>query len=191
MVCFRCISKCYCCYKLKECPLGNWKYCKDCYRWFVSDQCFENHIAVTQPRGENKKQRVNQSICQKYKRCEHCDKKINFRSARKTVNKEGKIVAIHHCGYVWCKSCKYEHPDGHHECFMQTIDMRDKKKKQQKPRLSKDDKALLSVLEDLYAESHGESDQECAEEEEDVRYSYLEFFKKMIYFLFAGIGRNR
>ncbi|MCP3664358.1 MAG: hypothetical protein GY696_18025, partial [Gammaproteobacteria bacterium] len=79
----KCISKCNCCFKLKKCPFVQWKSCSDCNQWFRSDQCFQGHLSVAQPRGENKKARVNLSICQKIRRCLECKRLLNLHNLKK------------------------------------------------------------------------------------------------------------
>ena len=117
----RCFLKCNCCFSLKKCPLTEWKFCSDCSQNFRSEACFANHKAVSQLKGENKKQCLNKSTCQKFQQCTDCGIMINFDSAKKKIDENGKVVALHRCGYMWCRNCDKDHKEGEHLCFMQRI----------------------------------------------------------------------
>ncbi len=123
-----CLSKCYSCFNLNECPLAEWKKCDECSRWFRSEECYQNHLSVAQATGSGKRKRVNMSICQKYRRCKQCYRMLNMSELQRRGNgKQG-----HRCGFVFCRTCKMDHKEGsQHECFMSPIV--DEKKKKNAP----------------------------------------------------------
>ncbi len=60
----QCTKRCRGCLKLGLCPFEVWTNCKDCCRFFGSQQCLENHL----------QKKNGSSICDQLKRCPKCSK---------------------------------------------------------------------------------------------------------------------
>ena len=90
-----CGDTCKMCYT-QNCPITDWVFCKECNRFFKSQECFDRHKARV---GEK------QPICALVLKCKHC----------KQVVKRGKeLPQSHNCGLVRCTVCKqYVDPEKH------------------------------------------------------------------------------
>ena len=114
-----CDYKCnICCSKDCDCigmdftKIKKWTNCKDCYRFFPSQTCYDNHkLCPLIEKGKNKGDE-KQSICEKRWKCPKC--KILYDSKRFDRN-------THICGDFWCGNCKcVAHKD--HKCYMMPKD---------------------------------------------------------------------
>ena len=109
----KCAFKCNICCKT-DCPgvskVDKWIKCKDCWRYFPNQTCYNNHKLQEEiTRGENKGQ-LKPSVCDKLFKCEEC--KVIY-------SKEKYCMEEHRCGDCWCSNCdcKINTKDGH-KCFM-------------------------------------------------------------------------
>ena len=66
----RCPNECKCCGFSSICPEESWRSCKDCYRQFKSQRCYDQH---KRPKGNT------QSVCQSLIRCMKCMEVVDRR----------------------------------------------------------------------------------------------------------------
>uniref|UniRef100_A0A915JGN9 C2H2-type domain-containing protein n=1 Tax=Romanomermis culicivorax TaxID=13658 RepID=A0A915JGN9_ROMCU len=106
----RCKSICPLCYNSPPCSQFYGRKCKECNRYFKSDDCFNRHKKPFIPKGENnsKRQKTGTSICDRIKSCDKCD----------TLYQRAHLKE-HKCGYFECKVCKKEVLKKDHQCYMQ------------------------------------------------------------------------
>ena len=97
-----CPLDCKCCKNSTECPFETWVSCSSCHRYFVSNQCLENHF--------------KRGVCHLLHVCVDCGK--NYHTYRK-----------HKCGENYCKVCKKQQPTSH-QCFIQPKASTTEKEKQ-------------------------------------------------------------
>ena len=85
----------------QNCSLVEWKFCKDCNRFFKSDECFNRHKDDAGPA---------KSLCHALIKCKKCQRVVTRASLRD-----------HHCGKVRCSTCqKYVKPENH-QCYLQPV----------------------------------------------------------------------
>ena len=70
----------------QNCSLVKWKFCKDCNRFFKSDECFSRHKDDAGPA---------KSLCRALVKCKKCKRVVTRASLRD-----------HHCGKVRCSTCQ-------------------------------------------------------------------------------------
>jgi len=106
--CRICCSKDCDCIDMDFSKVKKWHDCKECYRFFPSQNCFDNHkLCPVIESGKNKGD-TKDSICQKRWKCPKC--KVMYDSKRFDRN-------THLCGDYWCGNCKcVAHKD--HKCYM-------------------------------------------------------------------------
>ena len=106
--CSICCSKDCDCVGMDFTKIKDWTNCKECYRFFPSQKCFDNHktCAVLET-GKNKGQK-KESICDKRWKCPKC--KVMYDSKRFDRN-------THICGDFWCGNCKCV-ANKEHKCYM-------------------------------------------------------------------------
>ena len=90
LVSHKCESICKYCFTNEKCNEVYKKNCSICNRFFVSEDCFQNHI--------------NNNICRNYRYCKKCKKLYQSNT--------------HNCGLKKCKICKKIVPISLHECFI-------------------------------------------------------------------------
>ena len=88
-----CKESCKCCKSSTQCQFQNWIPCRNCNRYFVSEECFHKHLMT--------------GICHLMKRCSTCGY---------TTHKYNKHV----CGEKYCSNCKKPQPM-YHKCFIQQL----------------------------------------------------------------------
>ena len=82
-------------------PLVEWKFCKNCSRFFKSEACFDRHKDDAGPA---------KSLCRALVKCKKCKRVVTRASLRD-----------HHCGKVRCSTCqKYVKPENH-QCYLQPV----------------------------------------------------------------------
>ena len=85
----------------QNCSLVEWKFCKDCNRFFKSDECFNRHKDDAGPA---------KSLCCALVKCKKYQRVVTRASLRD-----------HHCGKVRCSTCqKYVKPENH-QCYLQPV----------------------------------------------------------------------
>lgn len=96
----RCDIRCKCCYNSPACPniKENLIFCSDCHRIFRGQACFNMH-KEKQIATNNKKQRIETSVCQRMQVCPFCDQ--HLRRAN---------TVPHTCGEFECHICKKSVP---------------------------------------------------------------------------------
>ena len=102
----RCSKVCKCC--LTEGCLGitlkaPWRECGTCHRMFTGSDCYVNHCRPN---------RDGQSVCQKFYKCQKCNKVIS-RQKRKPLD--------HMCGENMSWNCEEYVDPNTHRCFMKPI----------------------------------------------------------------------
>ena len=90
----KCKSKCRYCFNENPCRETTRIDCKDCNRFFLSDQCYMNHKEITK-------------VCNSYRYCKKCYKTY--------------IGKSHYCGKKYCKNCEKVVPISNHECYMSPL----------------------------------------------------------------------
>ena len=106
-----CPNECKCCGFSPICPEESWRSCKDCYRQFKSQRCYDQH----------KRCKGNaRPVCQSLIRC------MKF---MEVVDRRHLAPGKHLCGKRKCGTCsKYVHLEGH-RCYIQP----ETKKKRKNP----------------------------------------------------------
>lgn len=110
-----CDYKCrICCSKDCDCidmdfkKVKKWNECKDCYRFFPSQKCFDNHLLCPVIESGNNKGKKKPSVCQQRWKCPCCKVMYDSKRFDRTT---------HLCGDYWCGNCKQvAHKD--HKCYM-------------------------------------------------------------------------
>ena len=92
-----CKEGCRCCHAQTACVKTKWVQCSECRRRFVSEACYQNHIAT--------------GLCKNIQACADCGKQYH-------------TYREHVCGMVYCKLCK-EHQPEDHLCFMKPLSSND------------------------------------------------------------------
>ena len=108
-----CKNGCSCCKMATKCSFTDWKLCENCHRYFVSEECYNNHIT--------------QDICKYIQCCNDCGQ---------TFHKYHK----HICGVKYCKYCRAEKPVSH-TCYIQPL--KQKKPSPEQPYIFFDFECLL------------------------------------------------
>jgi hypothetical protein len=168
-----CPAVCQHCRKTGKCTENVKKECIECRRWFVSEECFQRHKAIEEPKNTlaPKARCKTKSTCQSLKRCLKCGRHV------------GNLEA-HGCGLRYCEQCNEQVPrdellangDGvmKHQCFMKPIVKKQKKQKKQKKtpvqRRSRKRKHSNAFVQD----EAEEDDEEEEEEEEEVEREFGE-----------------
>ena len=88
-----CKKGCKCCQASTTCELQEWKACTACLRYFVSEQCYQHHLAS--------------GVCNVVHACKECGQTFH------TYNK-------HVCHKVYCKLCR-EFQDPTHLCYIRPL----------------------------------------------------------------------
>lgn len=108
----RCAHTCPCCYSQDACPNVKLITCDDCKRFFRGQICYNNHkIRYKQKGNNNKRQKVESSICDRVKRCAECNEHIH----------RANLKQPHQCGFFECRTCKKIVEKENHLCYMQKI----------------------------------------------------------------------
>ena len=120
--------------------------CDQCGCTFRSSDCFASHFEPTQivPRrkkddgdsdlesdeedenegereeGERDANRERYSICQRYKRCPKCFKRVDLLIKRSQTGRVWRTLDMHTCGEKWCRMCS-EMVGADHLCYIQPI----------------------------------------------------------------------
>ena len=92
-----CKQGCKCCHAQTACTFEKWVPCPTCRRYFVSDPCYQTHLAS--------------GVCNVLRACNDC------RKVYRTYSK-------HVCGIVYCKICR-DHQPQDHLCFIQPLNPAD------------------------------------------------------------------
>ena len=97
-----CGDACKAC-RLQNCPIVSWIECKDCKRYFKSQECFNRH-----------KQSVGnaKSICASLVKCTKC---------HKVVKRVKMMPESHNCGLVRCTVCQEYVDSETAKCYMQPV----------------------------------------------------------------------
>ena len=105
-VCNLCLhGECY-----RNTDLFDWKYCKDCNRYFKTVLCYDLH--------KKNPSAAAPAVCQSTIKCEKC---------LKVIRRCNSDPIKHHCGMSYCNCCKQHFPKAsEHNCFIQPIKL-DKK----------------------------------------------------------------
>jgi len=98
----KCNNACKYCHASNRCAFVTWQSCTSCHRSFVSQPCYEKHLA--------------NATCRLVQCCVQCGQ--TYHSYRN-----------HYCGYLHCKQCKKSLPKGH-KCYIQPIPHKTEKPKQ-------------------------------------------------------------
>lgn len=94
-----------------------WIKCKDCWRFFPNQECYDNHRLQEEiTKGPNKGD-LKKSVCDTLFKCGVC---------KKMYHKDKFCKEEHKCGDAWCKNCdcKVNHKDGH-KCYMMPKKIKD------------------------------------------------------------------
>ena len=117
----KCPYKCNICCKEGCCGKKpedkKWISCKDCWRFFPNQECFNNHKSVEEITTGINKGQSKKSVCEKIFKCPTC---------KKFYDKEKFNMSEHRCGDTWCKNCdcKINENDGH-KCYMMPKKIKD------------------------------------------------------------------
>jgi hypothetical protein len=112
----------------QNCLLVEWKFCKDCNRFFKSDECFNRHKDDAGPA---------KSLCRALIKCTKCKRVVTRASLRD-----------HHCGKVRCSTCqKYVKPENH-QCYLQPVKAKKTRSAEEGNNLLDDDVAVDNDVED-------------------------------------------
>ena len=112
----------------QNCPIVEWKFCKDCNRFFKSEACFNRHKDDTGPA---------KSLCCALVKCKKCQRIVTRASLRD-----------HHCGKVRCSTCqKYVKPENH-QCYLQPVKAKKTRTAEGGNNLLDDDVAVENDVED-------------------------------------------
>jgi hypothetical protein len=85
----------------QNCSIVEWKFFKDCNRFFKSEACFNRHKDDAGPA---------KSLCRALIKCKKCQRVVTRASLRD-----------HYCGKVRCSTCqKYVKPENH-QCYLQPV----------------------------------------------------------------------
>ena len=88
----------------QNCSFIEWKFCKDCNRFFTSEECFNRHKDDTDPA---------KSLCRALVKCEKCQRVVT----RASIND-------HYCGKVRCSTCQMYFRPENHKCYLQPVKTR-------------------------------------------------------------------
>ena len=112
----------------QNCSIVEWKFCKDCNRFFKSDECFNRHKDDAGPA---------KSLCRALVKCKKCKRVVTRASLRD-----------HHCGKVRCSTCqKYVKPENH-QCYLQPLKTKKTRSAEEANDLLDDDVAVDNDEED-------------------------------------------
>ena len=150
-----CPNECKCCGFSPICPEESWRSCKDCYRQFKSQRCYDQH---KRPKGNT------QSVCQSLIRCMKC---------MEVVDRRHQAPEKHLCGKRKCGICgKYVQLEGY-RCYIQP----ETKKKRKNPTPEEEE-----MPENGY-DVTGFFDRECRQgEREDEDEAVEESMKELLFF---------
>ena len=95
----------------QNCSLVEWKFCKDCNRFFKSDECFNRHKDDTGPA---------KSLCRALVKCGKCQRVVT----RASIND-------HCCGKVRCSTCQMYVRRENHKCYLQPVKTRKRASKEE------------------------------------------------------------
>jgi hypothetical protein len=112
----------------QNCSLIEWKFCKDCNRFFKSEACFSRHKDDTGPA---------KSLCCTLVKCKKCQRVVTHASLRD-----------HHCGKVRCSTCQnYVKPENH-QCYLQPVKAKKRQTAEEGNEFLDDDVAVDNDVED-------------------------------------------
>ena len=112
----------------QNCPLVEWKFCKDCNRFFKSDECFNRHKDDAGPA---------KSLRRALIKCTKCKRVVTRASLR-----------AHHCGKVRCSTCQKYVKHENHQCYLQPVKAKKTQTAEEANNLLDDDVAVDNDVED-------------------------------------------
>ena len=130
----------------QNCSFVEWKFCKDCNRFFKSDECFNRHKDDTGPA---------KSLCRALVKCGKCQRVVT----RASINE-------HYCGKVRCSTCQmYVRPENH-KCYLQPVKTRKRASEEEESRTNflDDDVAVENDVQDRQEQNLIFFDFECTQD---------------------------
>ena len=115
----------------QNCSFVEWKFCKDCNRFFKNEECFNRHRDDNGPA---------KSLCRALVKCDKCQRVVIRAS-----------IDDHYCGKVRCSTCQmYVRPENH-KCYLQPVKTR--------KRASEEEESHTNFLDDDIAVENDVQDQ--------------------------------
>jgi hypothetical protein len=129
----------------QNCSIVEWKFCKECNRFFKSDECFNRHKDDADPA---------KSLCRALVKCKKCKRVVTRARLRD-----------HHCGKVRCSTCQKYVKLENHQCYLQPVKAKKTRSAEEGNELLDDHMAVDNNVEDTkslmffdfeYAQDDGE-----------------------------------